>query len=130
MDGGDYTYADAVGTWTGSATEITFTAATNQVRASQIVVTIDGEVGELITYEVFPQQGTSAFALFNGATQIAGSNYGSQSGSQTYSGQVITTLNANDVLTLRNIDGQVTLDNEVPSNVPVISASIVIERLA
>ena len=46
VDGGDYTYADAVGTWTGSATEITFTAATNQVRASQIVVTIDGEVGE------------------------------------------------------------------------------------
>ena len=46
VDGGDYTYAEAVGTWTGSATEITFTAATNQVRASQIVVTIDGEVGE------------------------------------------------------------------------------------
>ena len=46
VDGGDYTYAEAVGTWTGSATEITFTAATNQVRATQIVVTIDGEVGE------------------------------------------------------------------------------------
>ena len=46
VDGGDYTYAEAVGTWTGSATEITFTAATNQVRASQIVVTIDGEIGE------------------------------------------------------------------------------------
>ena len=34
----------AVGTWTGSATEITFSASTNQVRASQIVVAIDGEV--------------------------------------------------------------------------------------
>ena len=32
----------AVGTWTGSATEITFSASTNQVRASQIVVAIDG----------------------------------------------------------------------------------------
>ena len=41
---GDYTYSGAVGTWTGSATEITFTAATNQVRATQVVVTIDGEV--------------------------------------------------------------------------------------
>lgn len=34
----------AVGTWTGSATEITFSASANQVRASQIVVAIDGEV--------------------------------------------------------------------------------------
>ena len=32
----------AVGTWTGSATEITFSASANQVRASQIVVAIDG----------------------------------------------------------------------------------------
>ena len=41
---GSYTYSGAVGTWTGSATEITFSAATNQVRASQIVVAIDGDV--------------------------------------------------------------------------------------
>ncbi|WP_369436186.1 hypothetical protein [Lysinibacillus fusiformis] len=84
----------------------------------------------LITYEVFPQQGTSAFALFNGNNQIAGSTYGSDSGNQTYSGQVITTFNAMDVLTLRNIDSQTTLRNTVPSNVPVDSASIVILRLA
>lgn len=84
----------------------------------------------LITYEVFPQQGTSAFGLYNGNTLIAGSDYGSESGNQTYSGQVITTLNAMDVLTLRNLDGQTTLRNEIPSNVPVNSASIVILRLA
>ena len=41
--GGEYTYAGEVGTWTGSATTVTFTA-TAQVRASQIVVAIDGEV--------------------------------------------------------------------------------------
>ncbi|MBR5443103.1 MAG: hypothetical protein IKV22_01785 [Paludibacteraceae bacterium] len=41
---GSYTYSGAVGTWTGSATEITFSATTNQVRASQIVVAIDGDV--------------------------------------------------------------------------------------
>ena len=42
---GDYGHdGGAVGTWTGSATEITFSAATNQVRASQIVVAIDGDV--------------------------------------------------------------------------------------
>lgn len=42
VDGGDYTYAGPVGTWTGSATEITFTASANQVRATQIVVATDG----------------------------------------------------------------------------------------
>ena len=42
---GDYGHdGGAVGTWTGSATEITFSAASNQVRASQIVVAIDGDV--------------------------------------------------------------------------------------
>ena len=41
---GDYGHdGGAVGTWTGSASEITFTASTNQVRASQIVVAIDGD---------------------------------------------------------------------------------------
>lgn len=43
---GSYTNdGGAVGTWTGSAAEIVFTASLNQVRASQIVVTIDGEGG-------------------------------------------------------------------------------------
>ena len=40
---GDYTYSGAVGTWTGSASEVVFTASTNQVRASQIVVTLATE---------------------------------------------------------------------------------------
>ena len=31
----------AVGTWTGSAKEVVFTASTNQVRASQIVVVLE-----------------------------------------------------------------------------------------
>ena len=44
VDGGSYTYSGAVGTWTGSATKIVFTASSNQVRATEIVVAIDGEV--------------------------------------------------------------------------------------
>ena len=43
VDGGSYAYSGAVGTWTGSATTITFTASSNQVRASEIVVALDGE---------------------------------------------------------------------------------------
>ena len=42
---GDYTYSGAVGTWTGNASEVAFTASSNQVRATQIVVTI----AELVT---------------------------------------------------------------------------------
>jgi hypothetical protein len=43
VDGGDYTNdGGAVGTWTGSATEITFTASSNQVRVTEIIVAIDG----------------------------------------------------------------------------------------
>ena len=40
VEGGDYTYSGAVGTWIGDAATITFTASTNQVRATQIVVTL------------------------------------------------------------------------------------------
>ncbi len=41
VEGGEYTYSGEVGTWAGSATEVTFSAAA-QVRTSQIVVAIDG----------------------------------------------------------------------------------------
>ena len=46
VDGGSYTYSGAVGTWTGSANKIVFTPSKNQVRASEIVVALDGsEIG-------------------------------------------------------------------------------------
>ncbi|MEQ6353382.1 hypothetical protein ABNX05_01990 [Lysinibacillus sp. M3] len=85
----------------------------------------------LITYEVFVTGGPNAFALFNGNNQIAGSNYGDNAGNSTKNGQVITTLNALDVLTLRNIYiNPIALLNVTIGNVSVISASIVILRLA
>ena len=37
-----YSFEDKVGTWTGSATEVVFTAEKNQVRATEIVVTVGG----------------------------------------------------------------------------------------
>ncbi len=40
---GDYTWSGPGGTWTGSASEVVFTAATNQVRVTQIVVIIEGD---------------------------------------------------------------------------------------
>jgi hypothetical protein len=38
---GDYTYSGAIGTWTGSANEVVFTASLNQVRATEIVVKVE-----------------------------------------------------------------------------------------
>ena len=38
---GTYTYEGKVGTWTGDASEVTFTASTNQVRATKIVVVVE-----------------------------------------------------------------------------------------
>lgn len=40
-----YNYSGKVGTWTGSASSVTFSTTNNQVRATQVVVTIDGEGG-------------------------------------------------------------------------------------
>ena len=52
---GDYSYSGAVGTWTGSANEVVFTASTNQVRASQIVVKVATGTGvEDVTTVVVP----------------------------------------------------------------------------
>ena len=55
VDGGDYTYAGPVGTWTGSASEIVFSASVNQVRATQVVVTLESTgtgVEDVVTVEV------------------------------------------------------------------------------
>jgi hypothetical protein len=53
---GEYTYSGPVGTWTGSATSVVFTASLNQVRATQIVVTLAGDATgvEDVTTVVIP----------------------------------------------------------------------------
>ena len=51
-----YSYEGNVGTWTGSAASVEFTAETNQVRATKIVVTVDG--GGLANPTINPAAGT------------------------------------------------------------------------
>lgn len=41
---GDYAYSGKIGTWTGSATEVSFVTETNQVRANTVIVATDGDV--------------------------------------------------------------------------------------
>ncbi|WP_309137873.1 collagen-like protein [Paenibacillus sp. SC116] len=96
----------------------------------------------LITWEVFPNPGNSAFALFADpdgggpapAVRVGCSNYGSSAGNQPYTGQVVTPLSAGTVLTLNRIDttGTVTLLNNIGGGAvatPVTSASITILKL-
>ena len=54
---GDYSYSGAVGTWTGSANEVVFTASLNQVRVTQIVVKI-GNYHENQTYTAYFDKNT------------------------------------------------------------------------
>ena len=65
---GNYTYSGAKGTWSGSASEIVFTASSNQVRATQVVVTIEGEAGG-------NQGGNDDPVTPEGATEIKGLVY-------------------------------------------------------
>lgn len=96
-------------------------------------ITINQRGTYQITYEVFAF-GTGpfsfAFALFNGDNQIAGSNYGINNSNVTMSGQVITILSAGDVLTLRALSSSIALFNITNAGIPVISASIIIDKIA
>jgi hypothetical protein len=91
-----------------------------------------------ISWEVFPQQGNTAFGLFFDpagaapASLVLCSNYGSTAGAQPYQGQVVARLTAGGTLTLNRIDpsGNVVLMADIGGGTPVVSASIVIEKLA
>ena len=52
-----YSYNDNLGTWVGGAEQVVFTASVAQVRATKIVVTVDGEVG-LLAPNITPATGT------------------------------------------------------------------------
>lgn len=58
---GTYTFADKVGTWTGTAESVTMTASTNQVRMSEIKVTY--QIGESTGPEVVALALTEASAV-------------------------------------------------------------------
>lgn len=53
---GDYDYSGKIGTWTGQSANVVFTAASNQVRATKITVTV-GDAG-LMAPSITPAAGT------------------------------------------------------------------------
>ena len=87
------------------------------------------------TYKVtFSVSGTelSQFALFNGATMVPGSLYGSGAGTQQNAGQVIVVTSvANSVLTLKNHTSAaaVGLPTSGGGTLANVNASVLIEKL-
>ncbi len=47
VDGGSYEYSGVTGTWTGDVSSVTFAASTNQVRATQVVVSCESASGPI-----------------------------------------------------------------------------------
>ena len=64
QDGYTFEAEGKTGTWTGSATSVSFTASTNQVRATQIVVTLEG--GAPVVTDTYTVAGSDA-AIFGEA---------------------------------------------------------------
>ena len=69
VDDGSYTYSGSTGTWTGNAASVVFTAATAQVRATQIVVHIAKQSIATST-EHLTTQPTASKILHNGQIVI------------------------------------------------------------
>ncbi|WP_412177882.1 BclA C-terminal domain-containing protein, partial [Sporosarcina sp. YIM B06819] len=102
---------------------------THSLGSTEIVVTTSGN------YEVtFSVSGTepNQFALFLNGAIIAGTVYGSGAGTQQNNGQVIITMSAGDVLTLRNHSSSaaVTLASTIGGTQENVNASIVIKLLS
>ncbi len=55
---GTYTYDAKIGTWTGDAAEVSLTASENQVRMTEVVVTIAAEAGTVAKPSISPKSGT------------------------------------------------------------------------
>ena len=111
-DVGDYTYQDKIGTWTGESSKIVFTASTNQVRATKIIVTV-GQAG-LATPTITPAGGTyyspvevSMSCATSGATIYYTTNGSNPTTSSTRYTAPFTVSTATTVKAISAKDGEV-----------------------
>lgn len=122
-----YSFEDKTGTWEGSATEVVFTAEKNQVRATQIVVTIGGG-GEVDTrkatniefaegYEDRATCGKDETISLPTATVKAGDEtVAGVEVTWTLSSDTLAQLNGNNIKILNGVQGQVTVKAEFEGN--------------
>lgn len=113
-----YSFEDKTGTWEGSATEVVFTAEKNQVRATQIVVTIGGDVDARTAtsiefaegYEDRATCGKDEKISLPTATVKAGENaVAGATVTWTLSSDSLAKISGNDIVIQNGVQGQVTV---------------------
>jgi hypothetical protein len=122
-----YSFEDKTGTWEGSATEVVFTAEKNQVRATQIVVTIGGG-GEVDTrkatniefaegYEDRATCGKDETISLPTATVKAGDDaVAGVEVTWTLSSDTLAQIDGNNIKILNGVQGQVTVKADFEGN--------------
>ena len=116
-----YSYDGNTGTWAGSATEVTFTAEKNQVRATEIVVTVGGDVDARTATSIEFAEGFETKATCGkdekislptatvkaGDAAVAGANI-----TWTLSSDSLAQLDGNDIKIFNSVQGTVTVKAE------------------
>jgi len=105
---GDYTTNDKVGTWTGSASEVSFTSSGKQIRATSIVVTVEESATAVekptVTTSVSEAEEGTAFTVTFAHTNSAANIYYTTDGttptteSTKASGEVSLTMGNSDIV--------------------------------
>jgi len=113
-----YTYEGKVGTWTGSATEVAFTAESNQVRATEIVVTVGGDVDARTATSIQFAEGYAERATCGKDEKISLPTATVKAGDAAVSGanvawslssDTLAQLDGNDIKILNGVQGTVTV---------------------
>lgn len=116
-----YTYEDKIGTWTGSATEVVFTAEKNQVRATEIVVTVGGDVDARTDTSIEFSEGYEERATCGKDEKISLPTATVKAGDVAVAGATISwslssdslaQLDGNDIKIFNGVQGQVTVKAE------------------
>ena len=120
-----YTYADEIGTWEGSASEVTFTSEKNQVRATQIVVTVGGEPSTQTATTIEFAEGYETRATCGKDEKLALPTATVKAGdaavtgatvSWTSSNEELAKIQGNDIVIPNGVQGEATIKAEYAGN--------------
>ena len=84
---GNYSYSGAVGTWTGNASEVVFTASSNQVRATEIKVVVESSESSTakVRFQKMYDYSISEMSLLDGENVVLAEYwFGDPAGTSSY----------------------------------------------
>ena len=130
---GTYTYEEKVGTWIGSATEVTLTASSNQVRMEKVVVTVvsDGSLAAP-TFSVaggtYYQAKTVEIANANGSGKVYYTTNGGDPTAESAEYTVPIKITATTTLKAIVVDGE--KKSDITSATYTIAAPVEVANIA